>query len=236
MPAFKDRTGQKFGRLTVIERVYPPGRRRAWWRCKCDCGNEKIVSSDSMIRGGVRSCGCLQKENHPKKHGHTTHTTASRLYHTWSGMVQRCTNPNEKYYCNYGGRGIEICEEWRKDFATFKDWAIASGYSDDLFIDRIDNGKGYFPNNCRWVTRYQQQNNLRCNLRYMFSDGKIITNSDMARLMMITKKAVDKTIKDHVVEARDIDPKSNKPHLFILDCTPNEIAVSGAFLAELEKG
>ena len=238
MPVFIDRTGQKFGRLTVIERVYLPGKKRAWWLCRCDCGNEKIVSSDSMVQKCVQSCGCLQKERIRKRHGYTTHSGASRLYHTWSGMIQRCTNKNDKYYYNYGGRGIKVCDDWKKDFVSFKDWALENGYSEDLFIDRIDNDKGYFPDNCRWATRRQQQNNLRCNVKYQFADGRILTNSDMCKILSVSKNTVDNRIKSHIVSIANINyaSKGKRPHLFILDCKPEDIACDMAFLCELEKG
>lgn len=223
MPKFKDITGQKYGRLTVVERVYPPNRKRAWWRCVCDCGNEKITSSDMLKRGGVRSCGCMARDNHPIKHGYAVRKGRQRLYRTWSGIIQRASNPNDKYYRMYGGRGIYVCDEWR-EFDKFKEWALANGYKDDLFIDRIDNNKGYFPDNCRWVTRFQQQNNLRCNIRYEFADGKLMTNSEIARLMSVSKDRVNRTIERFVVSKLEINEKSKQPHLFILSCTANDLA------------
>jgi hypothetical protein len=93
------------------------------------------------------------------KHGEA----GSRLYHTWNDMIQRCHNENHKCYADYGGRGIKVCEIWLHDFAAFRDWAVSNGYVDDLEIDRIDNDRGYSPENCRWTTRKQQTRNCRRN-------------------------------------------------------------------------
>lgn len=87
----------------------------------------------------------------------------TRLYSIWTSMKTRCYNSNHEAYARYGGRGIAVCDEWRNDFMSFYNWALSHGYNDTLTIDRIDNNKGYEPNNCRWTTRKQQSRNLRNN-------------------------------------------------------------------------
>lgn len=183
MGAFIDLTGQKFGRLTVIERakdhIQTNGRHIVCWLCKCECGNTCEVRSADLKRGATVSCGCYGKEQRLKastKHQHT-HT---KLYSVWSGMIQRCTNSKARNYHNYGGKGITVCDEWLHDFQAFYDWAMASGYADNLTIDRIDNNKGYSPDNCRWATRIEQNNNTSRNHLITYN-GKTQTIAQWAR-------------------------------------------------------
>lgn len=154
-----DLTGQRFGRLTVIERA-GQHKGRSLWKCKCDCSKITVVSVSQLLRGRTKSCGCLRNENISriaKKHG-MSHT---RLYHIWIGMKKRCYDPNAQYFEIYGGRGITVCDEWLHDFMEFQRWALSHGYSDELSIDRIDNDKGYSPDNCRWATWHEQRMNQR---------------------------------------------------------------------------
>lgn len=94
----------------------------------------------------------------------------TRIYRIWKGIKRRCLNPNNEYYKDYGGRGISVCKEW-EDFKNFYNWAMNSGYSDTLTIDRINNDGNYDPDNCRWVTQKVQNNNTRKN-HYLTYKGK----------------------------------------------------------------
>lgn len=171
-----DLTGQTFGRLTVIERdedyVRKDGRRASKWICKCECGKEISVLHSNLTRGNSKSCGCLKHEKISQSnliHG----LRHSRIYSIWSNMHSRCHNPNTPRYSDYGGRGVGVCSEWG-DFLEFHKWAILNGYSDELSIDRIDNNKGYSPDNCRWVTMSEQLNNRRNTVLITFN-GKTQT-------------------------------------------------------------
>ena len=162
MGKFKDLSGKKFGRLTVIRQngfTNPNkyGQRHAIWYCKCDCGNYVERTTD-VLKRGKSSCGCRKKEvliSMSRKN--TTHNmTHTRLYRIYKGMISRCYYKSSQRYNSYGGRGIVVCDEWKNDRTNFFDWAMNNGYRDDLTIERINvNGK-YEPSNCCWIPMSEQ--------------------------------------------------------------------------------
>jgi hypothetical protein len=177
---FKDLTGMKFGRLFVVKRVGTNKHRKALWKCMCDCGNEHIVAGTLIVRGLTVSCGCYHNEklsNMSKTHGESK----TRLYRIWKSMRERCNCITNKRYKDYGGRGIKICNEW-SEFSDFKKWATNNGYKEDLTIDRIDNDKPYNPDNCRWATIKQQNNNSR-NVRYLEFNGENHSVTEWANML-----------------------------------------------------
>ena len=166
MPKKIDMAGRPIGRLLVIEECGRASNGEALWRCRCECGKEIVVLGSSLRNEHTTSCGCYQRERLVE--AHTTHGMCkTHLYSVWKAMLRRAgatKGADEQTKRLYQDRGITVCDEWLV-FENFRDWALSHGYSDDLEIDRIDNDKGYCPENCRWVTPKENMNNRRNTIR-----------------------------------------------------------------------
>lgn len=191
-----DLTGKRFGRLTVIKQLdghrQPNGAMVTQWLCKCDCGNEIVVSSGNIRSGHTISCGCYREEK--RKTNSKTHGMAhTRIYNIWTTMKQRCYCKNKDHYNCYGGRGITVCKEWKDDFKAFYDWAVSNGYKDTLTIDRIDVNGNYCPENCRWITQKEQANNTRAT-RFITHNGITKSISEWCEELGINKNTLHSRI------------------------------------------
>jgi len=157
----KDESGNTYYLLTVISLDHLDSKSRAYYKCRCRCGTEKIIRMDAIKSGNTQSCGCLNRKLQKMrattmnvKHG----GSKSRLYRIWVGMRDRCSTTSKSSSKNYSEKGIKVCAEWN-DFIAFKTWAEQHGYADNLQIDRIDPESNYEPKNCHWVTPLEQQRN-----------------------------------------------------------------------------
>lgn len=189
-----DLTGKHFGKLTVIcrgpDRINKSGK-SVRWKCLCECGVETLVDGRHLKNGHTKSCGC-EKQISAQKMGkqQATHNRyPTRLYHIWNGLKMRCQNKNNDRFSAYGGRGITVCAEWAGSFETFRDWALANGYRDDLSIDRIDVNGNYCPGNCRWATIVEQNNNKRNN-RFITLCGSTKTVAEWSRAVGIASGTI----------------------------------------------
>ena len=179
--------GKKYNKWTVIEFSHSNGHNN-YFKCKCDCGIEKIVRIDNVVSGESKSCGCYRKEIE-KNRDKNKSKTRKRINTIWYGMKKRCYNKECDHYKWYGEKGIKVCKEWLNSFECFYEWALNNGYSDNLTIDRIDIDKGYNPKNCRWVTLQEQAKN-RSNNIYIEHNGKKFSVKELSRLCGLSKTTI----------------------------------------------
>ncbi|MFZ5669141.1 MAG: hypothetical protein ACOY4K_06580 [Pseudomonadota bacterium] len=190
-----DITGQRFGRLLVVAKARSPSPSGgSLWLCRCDCGTEKLLNSSNLRNGTTRSCGCLLTETASAwatseafaearakgatKHGHKRRSGMSPEYKTWLRMKQRCENPKNRDYPNWGGRGIVVCDRWQ----AFENFLADMGPRPDprSTIDRIDPNGNYEPGNCRWASARQQAAENRRDLIPVTIDGVSYPSVDAA--------------------------------------------------------
>ena len=194
MPAIKDITGQRFGRLIVEEKLGRSERGAITWRCRCDCGNTKTTITSRLLNGEVKSCGCMLvkgdlriKKDH--EHGYST----TKMYECWADMKRRCNNKNHKNYHQYGGRGITIDPRWN----SFKNFLADMGPKpENLTIERVDNNGPYCKSNCRWASMKEQANNKRTNVLITFK-GETKTVSQWASELNMLAGTLYARIKDY---------------------------------------
>lgn len=187
-----DITGQRFNRLVALRKIGTNAQKQDVWRCQCDCGKETDVSSRSLITGHTKSCGCLQREKAARigDRSRTHGDFGTPLYGIWGAMKRRCLNPNTKYYKDYGGRGINVCDEWL-EYSNFKEWSLSHGYEDNkrLSIERIDVNGNYEPSNCCWIPLKHQARNTRRS-RHVTYKGSPYALSEVAEITGISMRTI----------------------------------------------
>lgn len=186
-----DITGSKFNMLTVIEFI-PNNKAASYWKCRCDCGAEKIIRGSSLKNGNTKSCGCASIEL-ITKHGYCKNNKPkTNTYYIWTSIKQRCYNKKMKRYKSYGGRGIKVCDRWLNSFSNFL--SDMGEKPSNLSLDRIDNDQGYSPENCRWATKREQANNTRTNNIIQYKNQKF-TLTEFARHIGIHPETLRKRIR-----------------------------------------
>jgi hypothetical protein len=175
-----------FGRLIVV------GLEGSHAICRCSCGTTKKIFAGSLQRGSTKSCGCLRREvgGRDPTHG----MSASPEYRAWSSLIQRCGNPNDRSYENYGGRGLQVHLPWKRDFSLFLK-EVGPRPSEAHSLDRKDNSLGYVPGNVRWATGAQQSRNKRTS-RMLTFQGRTQCLTDWATELGISKKTLHQRLTD----------------------------------------
>jgi hypothetical protein len=183
--------GERFGRLITVSRSENASSGKPRWLCACDCGNSKVVSASDLRTGNTISCGCALREyvTSDRKHGEGRRSGKSPEYSIYIGMIKRCDDHDD---ARYGARGIDVCAHWRSSFSNFLA-DMGRRPSPSHSIDRIDANGNYEPNNCRWATEYDQQNN-RTNNRLITHEGKTLTLSQLAQISVVDSSTLGKRL------------------------------------------
>lgn len=200
--------GTRFARLVIIGGpvwvpspcTSVPNRTIPMYECRCDCGTEKTVPYNNLKSGATKSCGCYRleimaeerKKSHPR-HGHTAGGRPTTEYKAWCHLVSRCTNSDDPAWHRYGGRGITVCDRWRGSFEAFLE-DMGPKPSPDLTIERVDNDKGYYKENCVWATRRQQADNTRKAVHHEL-DGETHNQSEWGRVNGIKQCTISLRLK-----------------------------------------
>jgi hypothetical protein len=179
--------GRKFHQITILEEAesvfQPSGQRKRCVIGRCDCGVKKKFRLFDIKNGNTVSCGCYKKENaglHSLRHGGAVGGRHTREYKSWCHMRDRCNNPQNRSFKDYGGRGIEVCKRWigRNGFSNFL--SDMGPKPIGLWLERINNNGNYEPKNCRWATSREQNSNRRDNVMITYK-GKTSTVTQMER-------------------------------------------------------
>lgn len=187
-----DLTGKRFGRLVVLKKA----ERARYWLCLCDCGKKKEIRNDHLRNKKIRSCGCLAKEI-TRKRSVTHGMSNTRTYMAWTNMKTRCNNPSKHDIKNYGNRGIIVCKRWLNSFENF--FSDMGEPPEGKSIERIDNNKGYSPENCKWATRKEQMRNTRYN-RMVSYRGQTRCVAEWAEVLGIKGKILINRLNSHSPE------------------------------------
>lgn len=203
-----DKTGRRFGRLVATSRA-PNAKSGVAWHCRCDCGALRVVLGTNLQEGRTKSCGCLNVETVKlAKHGHDRKGQRSPTYRTWVSMISRCHDQNVKSFAGYGAKGITVCQRWRSCFEHFL--ADMGERPAGCTIDRIDNDRGYFPGNCRWLDAFGQARNKRNTVMVTIADGSRIPLWDAAIAAGLKPMTVHARRARGVPESRWLEPLARK--------------------------
>lgn len=203
MPKFINRTGQRFGRLLVVEEAGRNALKKVLWKCVCVCGVEVVLPSGSLVTGNTTSCGCILKEVITKHGG-----SQKASYNTWRAMMRRCYKQQDKDYPRYGGKGIFVCERWHDYLSFALDMGEPIG---DETLDRVNVYGNYEPSNCRWAGVKTQNRNVRVrasNMTGVTGVSRTTSGTYMAKVSVSKKSFYSKcfqTIEEAAAARKELE-------------------------------
>lgn len=214
MPVPHEMAGMTFERLKVIRLLGVDRFKKRVWECRCDCGKITTGTTQAIISGGKRSCGCIQKEiaretmKAVRDPGIIHGLSRTREYDAYRNMMNRCENPKCPEYRNYGSRGIKVCERWRESFEAFLE--DMGPKPPGTSLDRSDNDGDYEPGNCSWQTPEHQSNNKRNNVR-ITRDGMTLTVAQWAKILSRSNGIHPHTIEQRLRSGWDFERAESEP-------------------------
>ncbi len=188
---------KRVGMLTVVEHLPD-----SWYRCICNCGVGRMVRVGHFNTGKIKSCGC-----HVKRHGHSSSKGVTRTYVSYHNMIARCHKKTNKRYKDYGAKGLTVCDRWRGSFTNFL--SDMGPCPDGLTIDRTDNRKGYSPDNCKWVTRAENQQNRNNAIIWVVNGKRYNRMQSAADDLGVSTGAIGAWCKGRVAEGRYYGRRKN---------------------------
>ena len=193
MAKARDLTGRRFGGWVVLHRAGVNSAGSATWMCLCDCGSRRVVRGARLTNGSSLSCGCLKSQLNKEKSAHGGQATDGRgrvtpEYNSWQKMIQRCANPEDPSYPNYGGRGIRVCDRWQSSFVAFLS-DMGRRPSARMTLERKDTNGNYEPDNCCWATRREQNINQRRSI-YLTLGGERLHLTEWAERLGVQPKTL----------------------------------------------
>lgn len=212
---FKNLANNIFTKLTILGYAGKVKKQTAWY-CECECGNIVKVLGVSLRGFQTTSCGCIHKKNisiQQTKHGHTKNGKVSSVYRSWSHMLNRCNNPKNHDYYNYGARGIKVCDRWLNSFENFLEDMGEPVVNTS--IDRINVNGNYELSNCRWATKKEQSNNTRRNIVLTFNNESL-NITQWAERISIPRATLSKRIQDYgwsIEDALTVPVKAGQRHI-----------------------
>ena len=190
----EDITGRIFNNLEVLKfngraSLNSGNKTTPTWLCRCSCGYELVIREGNLKNGTRKSCKVFKQKRRLNslfsKKDIPFKVSSERLHNIWAAMKQRCYNPNNVSYKNYGGKGVCVCEEWKDSYKNFREWSLSNGYSDELTIDRKDFNGDYEPSNCRWISL--EENNKESFDRHYSAKTGLFSQTSLEKVGIVNK-------------------------------------------------